>query len=1267
MLVEIVIGITGDLILTGGTEAVKKLFAETPARLAIASTNKQFPGLSVDHALNKWIRCDDFATLLEQVIIGKRERSVNALVRSFIEVGEFYNEDVTEPSALEVLEAFFAFLQDEIYKSKSGLSTHARRVQTLFDETRAEVSESFRQQTDEISAHMSSQFSEIKEWIQGQKLLAADNSSSSDIKEAAYNAQIDTARDLIPEGKPETARKILTALREKLSSQEISDQIRFRLAASIGVSSLHLNDLEVARAELENALSIKPDHQPTLSTAAVAAMADEDHKQALALTRRARPSGEKDSVITANHIRVLYFAGEGQEIDLLLREEPWIAEDSECSFVLGLINLDKGEYATAETYLRTSLKEKEENPHIHHMLAQSVMLPIDRGFKDVPPLPWRLPPDVRERIEEAEHEFSRAIELFEHFENRNSLEAALLHRAYVRGVLGRTDEAIHDCDRVLSRDQNDSAALRQKGNLLLLDDKIAEATKCFAKVEDPDEQKSIATAVALAHLRNDDPGKVMEVLLPHWSPEERTHRQLTIADLLLWAYHQIGNTSAVNSLIQALEKTWGNEPASMIAIARQRQREGNAAAGITLLREAMSRSQEEQQRDHIALTLGNLYYDESDWAGAAESYEKIVDKSNINPLSVKYLLCLFNSGAYREALTLATALRNGGPAIPIVSEVEAQVFVYAKDFERSLDLFIQLRALEPRKVTHRLWIIDLQRRKGNRDAALEAIESIRFEEIKDTPELLMRVAVARLHFGMSDFLSFAYRARRLAFDDPNIHIAYLSIFLNREARDEDGLHPTSVGADCAVHLENKFGKRVFLIVDQEPLDLYRGEIAPSDPLALKMLGHEVGDEVVLKDNHLEEVSYRITKIQSKYVYAFQETGSQFTTLFPDNPAFSSIDTSGGDYSKIFTMLDRRAEQGMQAMSLYRENRFPLTAIARMLNHTLIEMWAGLISSEDTFIYASSGLENDADQESKLIARVDTIVLDLSALLTMWHLDLLECLRKTFKRILIAQAVLDEVNEQLSKERLSGKESSTIWKEGDHYAYQEISEAARARRQSFLEALRSFIETYTEVVPAMSTLDIPKKEYKDVESLLGEGAIASILVAKEREALLYADDFGLRQMANQDWQVCGVWTQTVLESIRNRGLISLAEYYNALRKLILASYNFVRVDVRGLLWILRHNEMKASVEMRRILAILSGPHCDEMSAVVVGAEFTFLMWLQVPIYEEKIKLLDYILDSVLTGRIGAQVVPMFKAALRAQFAIYPKPLPTIFGRIEMREE
>lgn len=1161
---------------------------------------------------------------------------------------------------------FLGFLQEEIYKSKSGLSTHARRVQSLFDETRAELGESLQQQTDVVSGRVESQISDLKEWIREQKILAVDTGSSTDAKEAAFNAQIDTARDLIPEGKPETARKILKALREKLSSQEISDDLRFRLVANIGVCALHLNDLDEAISEFETALSIKPDHAHTLSNAAVAAMAAEDFERALALTKRARTAGEKDTVVTANHLRVLYYAGAGEEIDELLRDEPWIAEDPECSFVLGLINLDKGEYATAEAYFRTALVKKESNPYIHHMLAQAVLFPIDQGFKEAPPLPWRLPPEAHARIEEAEREFSRAIELFEPFENQDSLEAALLHRAYVRGTLGHAEEGIRDCDWVLSRVQNDEAALRQKGNLLLLEDNISEAMKCFAKIEDPEVQKTTALAVALIHQKNNEPSKLIEVLSPHWHPEEQEHRQLTIADLLLWAYHQTGDSAAINGVIQALEQRGEGAPDSLIAIARQRQREGNAELGINLLRDAIANSQEGQQRDRLALELGNLCYEAKDWAGAANSYDKITDKSNINPLSVKYLLSLFNSGAYREALTLAASLRNDGPAIPVVSEVEAQILVYATDLERALDLFMQLKDLEPGKVTHRLWIANLQQRKGERDAARQTIESISFEEIKDAPEFLMRVAVSRLHLGMGDFLPLAYRARRLAFDDPNIHVAYLGLFLNREVGDEEVLRPAKVEIDCAVHLENRRGKKTFLIVDQQPLDLYRGEIAPSDPRALKLLGRAVGDEVVLRESQLEEVSYRISDIQSKYVYAFQETGSQFSTLFPDNPAFYSIDTSGGDYSKIFAMLDRSAERGRQVLDLYRENRLPLSAIAQMLNRTPIEMWAGLISSEDTFIYASGGLESEAELESEMLVQADTIVLDLSALLTLWHLELLETAKQRFKRILVAQAVLDEVNDQFSKERVSGKESNTIWKEGDHNAYQEISKEAHARRQNFFEALRSFIETSAEVVPTMSALDIPKAEYEHLESLLGEGAVASILVAKEHGVPLYADDLGLRQMATQDWQVRGVWTQTVLESMRKRGLLSLAEYYDALRKLILARYSFVRLDVKGLMLILRHNEMKASLEMKRVLMVLSGPLCDEMSAIMVGAEFTYSMWLQVPIYEEKVKLFDYILTAILAGRAGTHIIPILKAALRARFTLYPKPLPTIFELIDRRE-
>ena len=97
----------------------------------------------------------------------------------------------------------------------------------------------------------------------------------------------------------------------------------------------------------------------------------------------------------------------------------------------------------------------------------------------------------------------------------------------------------------------------------------------------------------------------------------------------------------------------------------------------------------------IALTLANLHLQTGEPREAVPLYEATVDPSVDCPPTRDYLISLLNAGYWEKAHTLAQALRRNGPAIPVVSAVEARVAEYVGDLDRAHQLYSQLSELEP--------------------------------------------------------------------------------------------------------------------------------------------------------------------------------------------------------------------------------------------------------------------------------------------------------------------------------------------------------------------------------------------------------------------------------------------------------------------------------------------------------------------------------------------------------------------------------------------
>lgn len=1077
------------------------------------------------------------------------------------------------------------------------------------------------------------------------------------VQEKIHFATIDLAVELLKEGKPKSARKRLEDLREKIASENTSVDLRFRLTANLASCALQLDDFKTAESEYEAAISLKPEHRAVLSYAALTAMLIGNTDRALEYAQRSRPAGERDPQITFTYLRVLHYLNRDDEIERLLREEDWIERNPLCALALGLIRLSQQNYVQAEAYFRTALSGEVDNPHLHRLLAQTIIQPIDQVNFNNPPL--QLSEETLARMREAESHLTRAIEIFEQYENPSGLYEALLQRAYVRGLLGQSYASLADCDRLLTTYPNDAEALYQKGHTLLFSGKTDEALECFLRIEDENKRRTATLSIAIAHNRSERYANVIEVLAGDWCPAEQTRRQVIIADLLLTAYQHTGNNEGIEALISDLERERGNDPEALVVISHHKVRLGQKEEALALYKKALEHAAEGNQRARISIELADFHFDEGEWSAAAQLYKDTVDQSDNNPLTRRYLISLFNSGARRDALNLAQRLRGGGDAIPFVSEIEAHVLIAAGQLEDAVNLFTQLAQLEPRKFVHRLWIVEIQRRLKNHDEARRVLEGITYEEVKNSSHALIQVATLRQQLDLGGDLPFAYRARRISFGDKDVHHAYVQLFMDHTQRESGDLDVHGVAVDFAVHLKDAKGeKKTYVIVEQEEYDIQQGEIPPTDLRAVEMLGKHIGDKVVFNEGRVDEVQYEIVDIQSKYVFAFQQTIIRHTEWFGGSDAMMVMDVGDGDYSKFFRMIDLQQERQRETAELYRERRLPLAMLAWVKGRNLFETWGSLVQSEDARLFMTTGNPLELQRSIEALKTTHAVVVEMSALLTLCYLNLLDNLPKIFNRIVVAQMVLDKLEKWLSElERQSPH--MTMWGERGQYFHQEITEDIIARRRNFLDKIKSFVDQHTEKLPAIKALDIPSDQLDQYEEALGVSA-ASLFVASELKLPLYMDDVGLTQIAaHQEWQVQGVSTLSILAMMKSRGLLSAIEHCDALKALILANYVIISVNSQHLWWMCKSEGKKATPSMQRILMLmLQGPDWEEGSVLQVASEFTYRMWLEISELEEKLQLLDFVTAGLISGRDCERVKTLLKGALSKIFALLPSALPIL---------
>ena len=146
----------------------------------------------------------------------------------------------------------------------------------------------------------------------------------------------------------------------------------------------------------------------------------------------------------------------------------------------------------------------------------------------------------------------------------------------------------------------------------------------------------------------------------------------------------------------------------------------------------------------------------------------------------------------------------------------------------------------------------------------------------DYPASLLELAQIKRLLGVDGYIEDAYAARRHGFDNAEVHLGYFSMVVSR---DHDFVEPESVEPGCAVLLRRETEEQWWSILDHGEAPVGSHELAPDDDLAVALAGRKAGETVVLRQDY-ENLQYDVVVVQSKYVRAFQETATEFTTRFP---------------------------------------------------------------------------------------------------------------------------------------------------------------------------------------------------------------------------------------------------------------------------------------------------------------------------------------------------------------------------------------------------
>jgi tetratricopeptide (TPR) repeat protein len=1203
---------------------------------ALNGTQLAHPKLESGPALRQWCESDQFGDLLTTVQKQGQSHPNGAIVRSFIEVGNFYHAEQTESAAEELLNTFFRLLEAEVLRSPDAIVALAGLQRNLS----AEGIQAIERAESGILAVVNDRSERLEALIQDSSIRPQA------IQEHKFHARIDDARELLRSAYPKAAFDRLTAIRQEVTSSNPSQSILFRIATNLGCCALHLGDEPRAIEELTFAYKLEPENPKAIVNASLVALLKREPDEALRLAEIGRERTPHDSIATAHYIRALFALQRDAEAMALRDAEPWIREDSDCCRMIGTCLLQQHRFSEAEPYLRTALARKPDSVPAAMNLAQVLMHPTDAHMIGETFLSWRLPAGFVSRLKEALSLLDGLIGM--HTDDRRNHGICLSFRANVRRMLGEEGSAIEDCKLALTYVPNDSFALQIMGLSYLRADNYGESIKSFEAVSDERTKLQCSVPLATAYMHAGKPELTVPILEAWVASSSDPETLLDTADLLLCAYEKLGQAELAQRLIERLRKEWSEHPTALSAIGRHLNRRGETDEAIRLLTEALVNA-DGPVRDFIALNLAEYYYAASQFAKAVDLYGSVADLERDDAVTRCYLVCLYKTGMHREALRLAQRIRNGGTPAAVVGEIEAELLLKIGDLPEAQALFEGLSNQMPDRPTHRLNAVMCAMRRGKTEVAQRLLSEVQFENIRQDGGALIEVAKLRAHLGMKEVLRFAYQARRMAYDDPEVHAAYVGLFLRRE-RDGEIPSPVTVGCDCTVRLDTVPTYTHYAILDEVEVYSARGELSIDQAGQLGLLGKKVGESVTL--GKMAEVTCSVIEIQHKYVHGFQETLLMFPKLFPTKPLIEPMKGTPEELKEfMFRRIDEQDSNFRHALKFYESGQISAEQLGAITGQSLFSIWGLLIGGNYCKFRASGGSEEDKRAEAKAVEGAQSVVLDLTAFLTLAKLGRLNEVRDRFPVLLTTQAVLDALHDEIDDNPAAGP-TTILAKRGDRYIADEVTPDRIAARHQFITTVLDFITSSVNVVPVHTLLEENAPHIPILRRAFGPVAMSCALAANEKSIMLWSDDVTLRAWAHVNLGIPVAWTQSVLLDIVTAGKLSLEDYNEAVANLVLMNYRFVSIDHAAVFLVFVRNNFRINDEAKLVLGELKGPDCTLESAANVLSQVVKLVWVEQLLHETKLEVLDAILEVIIEGRSLKQSVSLLLSFIKERFFLLP---------------
>lgn len=638
-------------------------------------------------------------------------------------------------------------------------------------------------------------------------------------------------------------------------------------------------------------------------------------------------------------------------------------------------------------------------------------------------------------------------------------------------------------------------------------------------------------------------------------------------------------------------------------------------------------------------------------------WQRLVVVGGANEDAHRFIDCAGRLDRDDVVLEFCAQTRNAGVFDEFLVQAELRL-LGRYDPTAALDLLQQLTLRDPKNKRAQLNLVHLALRLGRTELAAAHLIQLPDVEEADAQEGALVVAALSMLGRSAEAVTYAYDLLRRHFRDHRAHRAFRDATLARDASEELG-EPSSAGPGVAVCLNEvgSAGPEWFVLEDSKvPALGVENEIASDSTLARKLAGKKVGEEVVLSEGPGVRRTAMVQRLLSKHVFRVGDVWDRWELRFPDHQEMwlMRMPTTGANKVDLAPLLDILREtdrRRKKAEATYRDELIPVHLFAEHLGTSDIEGLIHIANSDDLTLRCCVGGADEYSEAVRAFVDAEEVVLDVSALTTLWFLDELAVLDGLGKRAVIVQSTLSEIQALAERGRGTLRSEGRLGAAGDEPV---LYVSDRDQEQIAVRACGAFgkaVEAKCRVVGCTSLATVDASLRKFLDDAIGASALESSVLGAETSRVTWTDDGLVARLGREKFGTKRVWTQAVLRHLRSEAIVSDDRFASASARLLGWQYTFTSVD---------RSVMKAAGQLsewrpdrwplKQALVYLSLDDVRFEDAIVLSARLVADNYLETMLPETRRALVQSVSESLAQRRDAQRALAQFPLALVPAFGL-----------------